>query len=144
MAEKVKVYNRCKHNYGVTTAAGTSINIKPGSFAMLTEDDIAYIQSIVLTSKSPFASGKLVVGDEKGAKVMEDLGIDKNESNYLEDDAAIEKKLKGTNASVKKWLEGITDAAILSNIVEIAKGLDLPNSKLKMLEEKYPNAGLYE
>jgi hypothetical protein len=75
---------------------------------------------------------------------MEEIGIEKDEQNFLESDEQIDKRLKGTVASMKKWLDDITDPTLLFNIAERAKALDLPASKLKAIAEKVPNADLLE
>lgn len=142
--EKIRVHNMCKHDYGVITAKNMHINIRPGSFALQTEDDIAYIQSVTADGKKPFSVGKLVAERNGDTSVMEEIGIEKDEQNFLESDEQIDKRLKGTVASMKKWLDDITDPTLLFNIAERAKALDLPASKLKAIAEKVPNADLLE
>lgn len=144
MSEKVKVYNRTKGNYGIKLPSNVEYNIRPGSFIPLTKDDIAYVESQCAYNKKPFATGRLVIEEQKKVDVSEELGIIPDEKNFFESDEDIDKKLKGTVKNFKKWLEGIEDQAMLFNIAERAKALDLPASKLKILNEKVPSAGLLD
>lgn len=55
--ENYRVYNRCKHDIGVSLMNGMQTNIKAGSFKVLTVDDIQYIESICNGTK--FFSSKM-------------------------------------------------------------------------------------
>ena len=50
----------------------------------------------------------------------------------------IEKKLKGPIGAMKTWIEPITQKHMLEAIYQVAKKLDLPVSKMKILKEKMP------
>lgn len=142
MADKIKVWNRCPYNYGVITANNIHMNIRAGSFAMLTEDDIALIQSIAAFNKKPFSTGQLVAEYPDGENIEDKLGIYKDEDNYMLDTEEIDRKLKSTVAAIRKWLLGIESPSMLSQIAMRAKELDLPVSKLKAIDERYPGTGI--
>lgn len=144
MAEKFKVYNKTKGDYGAKLVSGIEINIKPGSFALMTEDDVAYIESVTNYKKRPFATGRLVIEDNKAVEVSMATGIEPDEENHFESDEEIDKKLKGNMKAMEKWLKGIEDKPMLYNIAERAKVLDLPASKMKLIDAKVPNAGLMD
>lgn len=137
---KFRVYNRCKYDIGVTTSDGRQYNIKPGSFTMLTMDDIDYIESICQTKKF-FGSGMLEVVDAKNEPIpCEAMNIVESpeEERVLSDDeiiAALKKPLK----AFTEWLDKIEDPVELHAIYTVANGIDLPSSKLKALSAKMPN-----
>ena len=137
---KLRVYNRCKFDIGVVVPDGRQYNIKPGSFAMLTVDDINYIDSIC-QKKKLFATGMLEAVDSNGVIIpLEKMGMAKTEEDrkILSDDeisAALKKSLK----SVEAWLNSIDDPVELHAIYKVASEMDLPASKLKLLNAKMPN-----
>ena len=114
-----RAYNRCKFDIGVKTAQGREYNIKPDSFALLTMDDIAFIDS-VCQKKKLFGSGMLEAVDANGKPIST---------------AALKKSLK----AFTEWLNGIDDPVELHAIYTVASGMDLPASKLKVLNAKMPN-----
>ena len=138
---KVKVFNRGKSDYGfVSISSGFDINIKPGSFAMLTEDDIAYLESICAYNKKPFATKRLEIETSHKDEIEESLGIVKAKEGLVESDDEIIKKLKGSTSSMQKWIDTVKDPVLLYNIIELAKPLDLPASKTRILQEVVPGA----
>ena len=136
---KFRVYNRCKYDIGVVTADGRQYNIKPNSFAMLTMDDIDYIESICRERKF-FGSGMLEVvdGNNKPINLDQMNIVEDTEHKALSDDeitAALKKPLK----SFTEWLNAIEDPVELHAVYTVAKDMDLPTSKLKVLNAKMPN-----
>ena len=142
MADKIRVYNTTNGFYGIRTLSNTEYNIVPGSFVMLTEDDIAFIESNTAYRKRPFATGRLTIEEGKKQEVSESVGIQPDEENYFFTDEEIDKKLKGNMKAMEKWLDGIEDMPLLFKIAERAKALDLASSKMKMIDAKVPSAGV--
>lgn len=139
-APKLRAYNRCRFDIGVMTAEGRQYNIKPGSFIMLTVDDINYIDSICQKKKF-FASGMLEAVDANGAVVdLDKLGIAENEDEpKMLTDVEITASLKKSVKAVEAWLKEIDDPVELHAIYRVACDMDLPASKLKILNAKMPN-----
>lgn len=139
MAKKLKVYNDRPYDIGVMTLTGLGVNIRSGSFALLDEDDIPYIESLCLYNKRPFATGKLRVGVED-EELLEEMGVVKEKEFQVPDKTEITKKLKGTGASIRKWMSEIEDNATLAEIYNAAVEMDLTTSKMKAVREMVPEA----
>ena len=54
------------------------------------------------------------------------------------DDEEIRKNLSQRVSQVKAWLDSIEEAYRLDAICDVAAGMDLPASKLQLLQEKLP------
>lgn len=138
MSTKIKVFNDRPYNIGVILLNKQHLNIQAGSFAMLDEDDIAYIESTCVYNKKLFATGKLRI-EKPADKDLEDLGVYTVEENvYLSADE-IEKHLHGNLANLKKWLGTIDDKTMLFEIFQIARSLDLATSKMKAIRAALPD-----
>lgn len=137
---RLRVYNRAKYSVGVKTLNGIQYNITPGSFQILTVNDILYIESAF---KSKFFTRKILVPvDESGKDIdMAELGYgnmaDIQEVHY--NDNQIADMLKQSVKKIEAWIETINDAAELHAIFEVAKDMDLPASKLKVLNSHIKN-----
>ena len=139
MAKKLKVYNDRPYDIGVMTLKGIGVNIRSGSFTLLDEDDIPYIESLCRYDERFFATGKLRVGVED-EDLLEELGVIKEKEFQVPDKAEITKKLKGTAASIRKWMGEIQDHATLAEIYDAAVEMDLTTSKMKAVREMVPEA----
>lgn len=137
---RYRVYNRCKYDIGVNLVNGQAPNIRAGSFQLLTVNDILYIESLCSRDKF-FSSKKLVPVDDNGNDIsLEQLGgyPDDTVEQHLSDEeitAALKKPVKAFEA----WLEKVNAPQELHAIYDVAKGIDLPSSKLKILKAKIPN-----
>ena len=140
---KLRVYNRCNYDIGVTLTSGRAPNIRAGSFLPMTVDDILYIES-ASGYFMPFSSRKLVAVSPEGKDLtLEDIGGYTNE--YAEVHSSKEEIIANLNKpykTVEKWLSKITDPIELHAISEVAIQLDLPGSKLKLIQAKVPNVDL--
>ena len=135
--KRLRVYNRCKYDIGVTLINGASIAIRAGSFQLLTVNDILYIESICASAKF-FSSKMLVAVDDAGMVVeFDQLGLypDDLAEPHMSDEE-ITAMLKQSVKKIEAWIETITDPAELDAIYQVAKGMDLPASKLKVLSAK--------
>lgn len=125
---KYKVWNENKYDHGIVYPDGVrNQNVKPGSFALLTEDEIYFINSISRT----FSGKHLTVKEQH---ILENLGLATPESKAFSDLEIIE-LLKGNPMKMKKELGKITENNQKYRVYDIAKTLDLPASKIKFIEE---------
>lgn len=142
-SKRIRVFNKTKYDIGVTLMSGQKPNIKRDSFLSMTVDDILYIESIA-TGRRPFSSGELVpVTDDGKELTLEDLGgyTDVDTVKHFGDEE-IEANLKKSAKNIEGWLAQIDDPIELHAIMEVAKTMDLPQSKLKILQAKMPNRDL--
>ena len=134
MAEKIKLLNPQKFDVGIVTLENKiGVNIKAGSFALVTSDDIAYLASI----SDVFRRGILKV-EEKNVDVMQEAGIDQQNDPHFITDEEIQKKLSGTVKKMKEWLATIDEGYILDRIYDVAMNMNLSLDKVKALNEKMP------
>lgn len=140
MAEKIKLMNPQKFDVGIITLENKiGVNIKAGSFTLVTPDDIAYLASI----SDVFRRGILKV-EEKNIEVMQEAGIDQaNDPNYITDEE-IQKKLSGTVKKMKEWLATIEEGYIIDRIYDVAMNMNLSLDKVKALNEKMPDRKFLE
>lgn len=143
---RYRVYNRCNHGIGVYVNNGQqSLNIKPGSFAVLSVNDILYIESIC--NRKKFFSAKMLVPVDDAGKdlTLEDLGGFTDESSDVHYDVdEIQENLNKSYAAFKSWISKINDPVEIHAVWEVGKEMDLPQSKLKLLQAKMPNKDLLE
>ena len=144
--KKFRVYNRCIYDIGVTLTSGQQPNIRAGSFLPLSVNDILYIESIA-SGKKPFSSRMLVpVSDDGKDMTLEQLGgytDEYSEAHFSEEE--IIANLKKPYKAVENWLNKISDPVELHSVLEAAKKMnDLPASKLKLLQTKFPNVDVLE
>ena len=136
---RYRVKNMCKFCIGVKLPSGVSLSIAPGSFQMMTADDIAYVESICTINKF-FAKRMLVPYDSQNNEVpMDKLGmyVSEDEIPHLDDDT-IAAMLKQSAKKIEAWLSEINDPAELGAIMAVAKTMDLTASKLKVINAKMP------
>lgn len=134
--KKYRVVNRNRFDVGVTLYDGRAINIKAGSFAMLTQDEIDYVGSV----SELFSRGFLRVDSpEAEAEVLERVGVTVEGNDAFLDDADLRKKLNLSTAKLENWLKGVTDERVLHRLCELAKENDLAASKMRVLEEAVPS-----
>ena len=144
---RVRVYNRCNHDIGVYVNNGQqSINIKAGNAPVsLTVNDVLYIDGIC-NRKKFFSSGMLSIESNEGVPLtLEDIGgfTDMSTEVHYDHDEILANLKKPLNA-FKSWLANIEDPVEIHAVWEIGKELDLPASKLKLLQSKMPNKDLLE
>lgn len=134
--DKVKVFNPQKFDVGVVTLdKPLGFNIKPGSFAMMTEDDVQYLCTIC----DLFQRGVLRVEEEKQAEVLASVGIDIVDNADFADDEELKKKLSLSAKKLGEWLDTVNERHTLERIYDVAMGMDLGMSKIKLLQAKMPD-----
>lgn len=137
MNERIRLRNPQKFNVGIITPDKPyGINIAPGAFTIVSQDDIDYLMG----SSKILQKGVLQVEGEKKEEIMESLGIEKeNNANFMSDED-IKKKLSLNFNSLKKWLGTVeAEPYVLEKIAEIASTMNLSMNKVQLLQEKVPN-----
>jgi len=130
MGKKVKVYNRNKFDVGIKLInPNREQNIKGGSFTIIEDDDIYYLNTI----SSLFRRGMLVVEDEE---VNINLGF-ADIRPVTRTDAEIEAILRGNFLKMKSELLAITENFMKHAIFKVASTIadELSGSKIKFISE---------
>lgn len=141
---RLRVWNRCNHDIGVYVNNGQqSLNIKQDSFAVLSVNDILYIESIC-NRKKFFSAKMLVATDENGRDLtLEDIGgFSSPDTEVHLNDSEIRAQLNKPLKAFKAWIENINDPVELHAIWNVGKEMDLQQSKLKIIQAKIPNEDL--
>lgn len=135
MDDKIILKNPQKFDVGIITMAKPNgVNIKAGSFCLVTQDELNYLASICTLLQD----GILTV-DKEHVEMMKEIGIDpENDPNFITDEE-IRKKLGGTVKKVREWLATVDKGHILDRIYDIAVSMNLSADKLKVLMEKMPD-----
>jgi hypothetical protein len=127
---KVKVFNRNKFDVGVKLINPIrEQNIKAGSFTIIEEDDIYYLDTIC----SLFRRGMLVIDNEE---IKANLGyVESNEG--IKTDEEIINILKSSFNVMKTKLEKIVEPHVIDVVYNITKsmGNELSGQKLKYLRK---------
>lgn len=138
MIERVRVRNVAPYNVGLKAQNGIEYNIKAGTFQTMNREDVEYNMTI---APALFAApARLIVEDEELNEIM---GIDPAESEIV-DAAVAEKYLKGSAAKLRAWLEENREPHVLEIVCEAAQKMDLPTSKVRILQEFVPGRNLTE
>ena len=143
MAEKLKLVNPQKFDVGIRTQdRPMGMNIKAGSFVLVSEEDINYLATI----SSVLQRGLLRIENMAGAQedaasdVAASIGIDVNNDPLFADDEDIRKHLSSTPKKIGEWLETITEPFMLDRIYDVAMAMDnLTAPKLKVLKTRMPD-----
>ena len=134
--ERMRLRNPQKFNVGIVTLDNpVGMNIAPGAFTVVSQDDIDFIMG----TSTLLQKGILRVEGEKEEEVMESLGvITEDNANFMSDED-IKKKLSGNANQLRKWLD-TTEAEpyVLNRIAEIASGMNLSMNKIQVLKDKIP------
>lgn len=138
METRIKVYNPQKFNIGVKLLnKPEGVNIAPGSFTYMTQDDIEFLMS----QSNLFQKGYL--REQEGSNIVAELGIDtENDPNFM-DDTELRKKLTLSAKKLGEWLDTVTSEHTMDRIYDIAMSMDLPMGKLKVLNEKMPDRNIF-
>ena len=131
--EKTRVYNQRKYDVGMILQNGAERVVHPGSFILLSRDEIEYLASI---AQALFDGEKQLRLEDRALAAQ--LGfVDDAQAETL-DAEAIRKRLSQRVPQVRVWLEGVTEPYLLDAICDVAAEMDLPASKLQLLKERMP------
>ncbi|MDO5145369.1 MAG: hypothetical protein Q4E72_12360 [bacterium] len=131
--DKTRIYNQRKYSIGLILQNGAERVIHPGSFALLARDEIEYLASI---APSLFEGEKQLQLEDRALAAQ--LGFIEDAQAETLDAEAIRKHLSQRVAQVKAWLDGISEPYLLDAICDVAAEMDLPASKLQILQECAP------
>ena len=137
MNERIRLRNPQKFNVGIVTPDKPhGLNIAPGAFTIVTQDDLDYLMS----TSHLLQKGVLRVEGEKKEEVLESLGVNTEDNANFMSDEDIRKKLSGNLNTLRKWLD-VTEAEpyVMNKIAEIASTMNLSMNKLQLLQERVPN-----
>lgn len=138
MTERVRVRNVTTFNVGLKAQNGIEYNIKAGTFQTMNREDVEY--NMAIAPKLFSSPARLVVEDEMLNELM---GIDPA-ANEVIDVAVAEKYLKGNAAKLRAWLEENKEPHVLEIVWETAQKMDLPASKVKVLQDFVPSRNMLE
>lgn len=131
MAEMIRVLNKNPFDVGVKKMDGlTSMNIRAGSFALMTVEDIQWINSIC-----PLFERGILRLRKEDEHILSEMGTHVEENPNVLTDEEIRAELAKTARSIDKWLGGITEDYVKAHIAEIALEMDLAKSKLDVLRK---------
>lgn len=128
---KVKVFNRNKFDIGIRLMNPVrEQNIKAGSFTVVDEDDVYYLDTIC----SLFRKGKLVVEDET---VLNNLGITEKNPNTITETEIITILKNANFLKMKKELSEIVEPHAIALVYQTVKNManELSGAKLKYLSK---------
>lgn len=137
MSDKIRLNNPNKFNVGIVTPEKQyGVNILPGAFTMVTQDEVDYL----MATTTLFTDGVLRLAGEKQKELADAIGIEmEGNANFMSDED-IKKKLSGNANQLKKWLNSDDiKPYVLDRIAEIAKGMNLSLNKIQVLQEKLPD-----
>ena len=132
--EKTRVYNPRKYDIGLLLQNGSERVIHAGSFALLSRDDIEYLISI---APALFENEKQLRIEDRALAVQ--LGVIDSEQAEVLDAETIQKKLGLRVGQLKTWLDSVSEPYLLDAIYDMAMAMDLPASKLQLLQERMPD-----
>lgn len=138
MSDRVRVNNVTPYAIGLKSQSGIEYNIRPHAFVVMHRDDIEYNMAI---APSLFQSpARLIVEDQDLNDIMgivpaEETACDKEE---------IDKILKGSAAKIEAWLNEHNQPHVIESVYTAAKEMDLPASKIKVLQKFMPNRDIVE
>ena len=132
--EKTRVYNPRKYDIGLLLQNGSERVIHAGSFALLSRDDIEYLISI---APALFENEKQLRIEDRALAAQ--LGVIDSEQAEVLDAETIQKKLGLRISQLKTWLDNISEPYLLDAVYDVAMTMDLPASKLQLLQERMPD-----
>ena len=134
----MKAYNYTKYDIGIRLLNNVEYNIKPGSFAILTVNDVLFLESTYPNSGF-FSKKLLVLVDDLGNEVgVGELGLPERGADVHQNDGEIITMLKGSAKKMEEWVSAIEDPIELHAIFEVADKMDISWQKVKILSKYIP------
>ena len=130
---KIRVSNPHKFAIGVSLFNGTDRAILPGSFTLMTREEIEYLASF---APSLFEGEKLLRLEDR--ELAAELGFIESMDDPVFDEDEIRRHLNQRAQQMKTWLDSIEEGYLLDEICDVAMKMDLPASKLQILQERMP------
>jgi hypothetical protein len=140
-----RVYNNTNYDIGITLSTNQQRAIRAGTFLPnISVEDILFIENNARCK--PFSSKLLLVKDTNDKELsLEDIGGYTDpyaEKHFSPDEIAAQ--LEKSAKSIAAWLKDIEDPIELDAIRDMADKMDLPGSKLKVIQAKIPNRNMLE
>jgi len=140
-----RVYNNANYDIGITLSTGQQRVIRAGTpLPYIPAEEIIFIESNA-TCK-PFSSKLLLIKDTNDKELsLEEIGGFTDpyaEKHFSPDEIAA--NLEKSAKFIANWLKDIEDPIQLDAIGEMAKKMDLPGSKFKVIQAKLPNKNMLE
>ena len=132
MTDRVRVKNVTPYGIGLRTQTGIEYNIKPGLFLTMSKDDVEY--NMAIAPKLFRKPAQLVVED---IVLNEMMGIAKEDTEVCSKEMAV-KYLKGSAAKLRAFLNENNYPHVLETVAIAAKDMDLPSSKIQVLQDFMP------
>lgn len=125
--------NRRKFAVGLILQNGSERSVMPGSFVMLSRDEIEYLASI---APKLFEGEKMLQLEDRAVAV--EMGFIESAEQPVMDEDEIRKRLSQRVPQLKAWLATVQEGYLLDAICDVADKMDLPASKLQLLQERMP------
>lgn len=130
---KIRLVNQTRYDIGVKLMNGIERAIRAGSFTLVSKEEVEYLYSIA-PSLFDKPSQLLVQEDE----TISELGIAETVAEATVNKEQMRKILTGKVALLKEWLDEEHAPFELEIMAEVAKEIDLPASKMALLNRKLP------
>lgn len=138
MNERVRVNNVTPYAIGLKSQTGIEYNIRPRAFVVMHRDDVEYNMAIAPgLFRSP---AKLIVEDQELSEIMGIVPVEETSC----DKETIDKILKSSAAKIEAWLNENNYPHVIETLLDAAKDMDLPASKIKVLQKFAPNRDIVE
>ena len=136
MSERIRLSNPQKFNVGIVTIDKPyGLNIAPGSFTVVSKDDIDFL----MATSTLLQKGVLRVEGEQKKEVMDQMGVKEEDNANFMSDEDIKKKLSMNANQLKKWLNSDEiEPYVLDKIATIAKDMNPSMNTIQILQEKIP------
>lgn len=131
--EKIRLVNQTRYDIGVRLMNGVERAIRAGSFTLVSKDDVEYLYSIAPSLFN--MPSQLLVQEEE---TISELGIADSVAEATVTKEQMRKILTGKVALLKEWLDEERAPFELEIMAEVAKEIDLPASKMALLNKKLP------
>lgn len=137
MSEKMRLNNPNAFAVGIITPEKPyGINIQPGAFTMVTQDELDYLTA----TSTLLRDGVLRLSGEKQKELADNIGVKMEDNANFMSDEDIKKKLSGNANQLRKWLDsGEIQPYVLDKIAKIAKDMNLSMNKIQVLQERVPD-----
>ena len=137
MSEKMRLNNPNAFAVGIITPEKPyGINIQPGAFTMVTQDELDYLTA----TSTLLRDGVLRLSGEKQKELAYNIGVKMEDNANFMSDEDIKKKLSGNANQLRKWLDsGEIQPYVLDKIAKIAKDMNLSMNKIQVLQERVPD-----
>ena len=139
------IYNNTNYDIGITLSTTQQRVVRAGTpLPFIPAEEIIFIESNAACK--PFSSKMLLIKDSNNKEVsLEDIGGFTDpyaEKHFSPDEIAA--NLEKSAKYIANWLSEIEDPIELDAIREMANKMDLPASKLKVIQAKLPNRNMLE